>query len=155
MVKSYGMCVNQIFSSMAKSLSVRLNDWSACRLEQRRRVPASSTVVRSMSEHRKKWQRWHAANRSVSSMPPFREVRVCSPPSTFVRSSPSTGITGAQKGTLTFMVGGEADDFQTVQPILAQMGKSIVHAGSNGSGLSAKICNNLLLAVRWAMTISS
>lgn len=53
------------------------------------------------------------------------------------------------------MVGGEADDFQTVQPILAQMGKSIVHAGPNGSGLSAKICNNLLLAIRWAMTISS
>jgi len=58
------------------------------------------------------------------------------------------GITGAQKGTLTFMVGGEPDDFKAVEPILNQMGKNIVHAGPNGSGLSAKICNNLLLAIR-------
>jgi 3-hydroxyisobutyrate dehydrogenase len=46
------------------------------------------------------------------------------------------------------MVGGEKDDFKAVEPILSKMGKSIVHAGSNGSGLSAKICNNLLLAIR-------
>jgi 3-hydroxyisobutyrate dehydrogenase len=46
------------------------------------------------------------------------------------------------------MVGGQPEDFQTIQPILAHMGKSIVHAGPNGAGLSAKICNNLLLAIR-------
>ncbi len=46
------------------------------------------------------------------------------------------------------MVGGELDDFKAVEPILNQMGKNIVHAGPNGSGLSAKICNNLLLAIR-------
>jgi 3-hydroxyisobutyrate dehydrogenase len=58
------------------------------------------------------------------------------------------GVTGAQKGTLTFMVGGQSDDFKAVEPILAKMGKNIVHAGPNGSGLAAKICNNLLLAIR-------
>ena len=47
------------------------------------------------------------------------------------------------------MVGGESEDFKAVQPILAQMGKNIVHAGPNGSGLAAKICNNLLLANRF------
>jgi 3-hydroxyisobutyrate dehydrogenase len=46
------------------------------------------------------------------------------------------------------MVGAEFDDFKSVQPILANMGKSIVHVGSNGSGVSAKICNNLLAAIR-------
>ena len=46
------------------------------------------------------------------------------------------------------MVGAQANEFNLVQPILAQMGKSIVHAGPNGSGLAAKICNNLLLAIR-------
>jgi 3-hydroxyisobutyrate dehydrogenase-like beta-hydroxyacid dehydrogenase len=46
------------------------------------------------------------------------------------------------------MVGGESDDFKSVEPILAKMGKSIVHVGPNGSGLSAKICNNLLVAIR-------
>jgi len=46
------------------------------------------------------------------------------------------------------MVGAQDDDFKAVQPILSQMGKNIVHAGPNGSGLSAKIANNLLLAIR-------
>lgn len=46
------------------------------------------------------------------------------------------------------MVGGEPNDFKAIEPILAKMGKNIVHAGGNGSGLSAKICNNLLLAIR-------
>jgi len=64
----------------------------------------------------------------------------------FVDAPVSGGVTGAQKGTLTFMVGGEPGDFKVVQPILGQMGKNIVHAGPNGSGLAAKICNNLLLA---------
>lgn len=59
-----------------------------------------------------------------------------------------SGITGAQKATLTFMVGAETQDFKAVEPLLNKMGKNIVHAGPNGSGLSAKICNNLLLAIR-------
>ena len=58
------------------------------------------------------------------------------------------GVTGAQKGTLTFKVGAELADFKSVEPILAKMGKNIVYAGLNGSGLSAKICNNLLTAIR-------
>ena len=60
----------------------------------------------------------------------------------------STGVIGAQQCTLTFMVGGESDDFKYIEPILNKMGKSVVHVGSNGSGLSAKICNNLLAAIR-------
>jgi 3-hydroxyisobutyrate dehydrogenase len=59
-----------------------------------------------------------------------------------------TGVIGAQNGTLTFMVGAESEDFESVEPILAKMGKSVVHAGPNGSGLAAKICNNLLAAIR-------
>ena len=59
-----------------------------------------------------------------------------------------TGVIGAQKGTLTFMVGGESNYFQSVQPILAQMGKNVIHVGPNGSGLAAKISNNLLAAIR-------
>jgi len=58
------------------------------------------------------------------------------------------GVIGAQKGTLTFMVGAELNDFKSVESILAKMGKNVVHAGPNGSGLAAKICNNLLAAIR-------
>ncbi|CAF2850860.1 unnamed protein product [Rotaria sp. Silwood2] len=62
---------------------------------------------------------------------------------------PVSGSTiGAQKGTLTFMVAGQPNDLIAVEPILGKMGKSIVHAGANGSGLAAKIFNNLLAVIR-------
>ena len=58
----------------------------------------------------------------------------------------SGGVIGAEAGTLTFMVGGEAADFARALPILQAMGKTIVHAGPSGSGQTAKICNNMILA---------
>lgn len=70
----------------------------------------------------------------------------------FVDAPVSGGTTGAQKGTLTFMVGAQPNDFKVVEPILNQMGKNIVHVGANGSGLSAKIANNLLLAISMIAT---
>ncbi|CAF4112423.1 unnamed protein product [Rotaria sp. Silwood2] len=66
----------------------------------------------------------------------------------FVDAPVSGGTIGAQKGTLTFMVGSQPNDFKAVEPILVKMGKNIVHVGANGSGLAAKICNNLLAAIR-------
>jgi len=59
----------------------------------------------------------------------------------------SGGVMGAQGGTLTFMVGGPEDAFKKARPILANMGRTIVHAGPSGSGQIAKICNNMMLAV--------
>jgi hypothetical protein len=41
---------------------------------------------------------------------------------------------GAEKATLTFMVGGEAAALEAAQSVLASMGKSIVHCGPSGSG---------------------
>ncbi len=57
----------------------------------------------------------------------------------------SGGVTGAEAATLTFMVGGEEDAFARAEPILAVMGKTIVHAGAAGNGQAAKICNNMIL----------
>lgn len=59
----------------------------------------------------------------------------------------SGGTGGAQAGTLTFMVGATPDLFATLQPVLAQMGRNIVHCGDVGTGQIAKICNNLLLGI--------
>ena len=59
----------------------------------------------------------------------------------------SGGVMGAQGGTLTFMVGGDQAAFAKGRPILANMGRTIVHAGPSGSGQIAKICNNMILAV--------
>ncbi len=59
----------------------------------------------------------------------------------------SGGTAGAAAGTLTFMVGGDAATLERARPILAGMGKSILHAGPAGAGQVAKVCNNQLLAV--------
>src|SRR5213082_2140937 len=53
----------------------------------------------------------------------------------------SGGVIGAEAGTLTFMVGGEAAAYARAEPILQAVGKTIVHAGPAGNGQSAKICN--------------
>lgn len=59
----------------------------------------------------------------------------------------SGGIAGAAKGTLSFIVGGGKADCEAAKPILKAMGNNIFHAGGNGAGLTAKICNNMLLGV--------
>lgn len=59
----------------------------------------------------------------------------------------SGGVGGAQAATLTFIVGGEVAAFERAQPILKNMGKNVFHAGDHGAGQTAKICNNMLLAV--------
>lgn len=59
----------------------------------------------------------------------------------------SGGIAAANGGTLTFMVGGSPEAFARAQPILAAMGKAVIHAGDAGNGQAAKICNNMLLAI--------
>jgi 3-hydroxyisobutyrate dehydrogenase len=45
------------------------------------------------------------------------------------------------------MVGGSDEAFVRAQPILAAMGKAVIHAGAAGNGQAAKICNNMLLAI--------
>ena len=59
----------------------------------------------------------------------------------------SGGVIGAEAATLTFMVGGEPAAFARAEPILQAMGRTIVHAGAAGAGQTAKICNNMMLAV--------
>ena len=60
----------------------------------------------------------------------------------------SGGVAGAAAGTLTFMVGGSEASFARAEPILAKMGKAIVHAGPAGNGQAAKICNNMMLGAQ-------
>ena len=59
----------------------------------------------------------------------------------------SGGTGGAAAGTLTFMVGGAEADFAKAQPILAAMGRNIVHCGGSGNGQAAKVANNMLLGI--------
>ncbi|MEL6487936.1 MAG: NAD(P)-binding domain-containing protein, partial [Pseudomonadota bacterium] len=59
----------------------------------------------------------------------------------------SGGTAAAESGTLTFMVGGDADHVEQARPILEAMGRKVFHAGGHGNGQAAKIANNMLLAI--------
>ena len=61
--------------------------------------------------------------------------------------TPCTGSKpGAEKATLTFMVGGDKAIFEQVKPYLEIMGKMFFHCGGPGKGLQAKLTQNLVLA---------
>ncbi|MEM8629811.1 MAG: 3-hydroxyisobutyrate dehydrogenase [Pseudomonadota bacterium] len=64
----------------------------------------------------------------------------------------SGGVGGAAAGTLTFMVGGPADAFETAKPLFEIMGQKAVHCGPSGNGQAAKICNNMILGVTMIAT---
>jgi len=61
--------------------------------------------------------------------------------------APCTGSTpGATGGTLTFMVGGSQEIFEKTKPYLELMGKQFYYCGAAGSGLDAKLTQNLILS---------
>jgi 3-hydroxyisobutyrate dehydrogenase len=65
----------------------------------------------------------------------------------------SGGTDGARDGTLTVMVGGEADHLDRVGPVLDAVAATVVHVGASGSGMAVKAVNNALLAASlWAST---
>jgi 3-hydroxyisobutyrate dehydrogenase len=64
----------------------------------------------------------------------------------------SGGTAGAAAGTLTFIVGGDADALDRARPVLQAMGKNIFHMGESGAGQVAKLCNNMALGVIMAAT---
>ena len=64
----------------------------------------------------------------------------------------SGGIAAAKGGTLTFMAGGTDAAFAAAKPILTAMGAVVIHAGDDGAGQAAKICNNMLLGASMVAT---
>lgn len=57
----------------------------------------------------------------------------------------SGGSEGAQKGTLSIMVGGEAEDLEKVDTVLKAMGKTITHVGPVGAGQLTKAINQIIV----------
>jgi len=53
---------------------------------------------------------------------------------------------GAEKGELTFMVGGDRGVFERALPVLQVLGKKHIYCGQNGLGLSAKLAQNTIQA---------
>jgi 3-hydroxyisobutyrate dehydrogenase len=75
----------------------------------------------------------------------------------FLDAPVSGGSVGAEKGTLTIMVGGEREVFEQVRPALEAMGKkeNIFYVGPSGSGEVVKIVNNMLAGAIAAVTAES
>ncbi len=67
--------------------------------------------------------------------------------------APVSGQTiGAEKGTLTVMIGGDADAFDKAKPIIAAFSGLIEYVGESGSGFAVKAINNTLMATHlWAL----
>lgn len=61
--------------------------------------------------------------------------------------APVTGSKhGAEKGELTFMIGGERETLEQAMPVLKVLGKKHIYCGPNGAGLSAKLAQNAIQA---------
>jgi 3-hydroxyisobutyrate dehydrogenase len=59
----------------------------------------------------------------------------------------SGGPRGAETATLSIFVGGEAETFARVEPVLHALGAVVAHVGGPGSGQVVKLCNNLMAGV--------
>lgn len=66
---------------------------------------------------------------------------------TFLDAPVSGGVVGAEAGTLTVMVGGNADALERARPVLDCFAGRIVHCGDIGAGHALKAVNNALLAL--------
>ena len=64
----------------------------------------------------------------------------------------SGGSIGAQKGTLTLMVGGDEALTDSLRPLLDAFSSLVVHVGGAGMGQVVKICNNLIYAAQMVAT---
>jgi len=68
----------------------------------------------------------------------------------FADAPVSGGVEGAEKGSLTIMVGCSEGDFERARPVLEALGKKLIHAGGAGAGATVKLVNNLLLGINMA-----
>ncbi|WP_081409068.1 NAD(P)-dependent oxidoreductase [Acinetobacter sp. LCT-H3] len=71
----------------------------------------------------------------------------------FYLDAPVSGQTiGAEKGTLTVMVGGNEQAFEQAKPIIDAFAGLIEYVGESGSGFAVKAVNNTLMATHlWAL----
>jgi len=58
----------------------------------------------------------------------------------------SGGEQGAVEASLSIMVGGDPEVFETARPVLEHLGKTIVHVGGHGAGQTVKAANQLMVA---------
>jgi 3-hydroxyisobutyrate dehydrogenase len=78
--------------------------------------------------------------------------RVAATGARYLEAPLSGGTVGAERGTLTLMVGGDADVLDAARPALDPFAGRIVHVGGPGMGQVVKLCNNLVFAAQMLAT---
>jgi 3-hydroxyisobutyrate dehydrogenase len=73
----------------------------------------------------------------------------------FLDAPVTGGDKGAREATLTIMVGGKKEAYESCKPIFESMGKEIVYMGSSGSGQAMKLCNQTAVAIHTLATCES
>lgn len=68
----------------------------------------------------------------------------------FLDAPVSGGVAGAEAGTLTVMIGGDADTLEKVRPVLEVFGQNLKLVGPSGSGTIVKLANQLLVGINMA-----
>lgn len=58
----------------------------------------------------------------------------------------SGGVAGARAASLSIMVGGAEEDVEAVRGVLEDIGRTVLHLGPLGSGATAKLCNQIVVA---------
>jgi 3-hydroxyisobutyrate dehydrogenase len=81
-----------------------------------------------------------------------QHARVTTAGARYLEAPLSGGTVGAEKGTLTLMVGGDADTLAAARPALDPFAGLIVHVGGPGMGQVVKLCNNLIYAAQMLAT---
>ena len=59
----------------------------------------------------------------------------------------SGGSEGAEKGTLSIMVGGDSEQVERAMPLFEAMGSKITHVGTHGDGQKVKLVNQMLVVI--------
>ncbi|MBI2867110.1 MAG: NAD(P)-dependent oxidoreductase [Chloroflexi bacterium] len=67
----------------------------------------------------------------------------------FLDAPVSGGPDGSAAGTLSIMLGGDAQTFQRVKPLLDVLAKNVYHCGPVGSGTAVKLANNMMVAIHY------
>jgi 3-hydroxyisobutyrate dehydrogenase len=65
----------------------------------------------------------------------------------FIDAPVSGGTSGAEKGTLTVMIGGSEQALEKARPVIEAFGQKLVHCGDIGAGDTVKAVNQAFLAI--------
>jgi 3-hydroxyisobutyrate dehydrogenase-like beta-hydroxyacid dehydrogenase len=74
--------------------------------------------------------------------------RVARTGATMLDAPVSGSLTTLEAGELSIMVGGDAEAFERIRPVLLDIGSKVTHVGENGQALVVKLAINLSLVVQ-------